>query len=199
MAKSHTLEVPIQGMDCAECTHHVQHALAQLSGVASVHVLLSSEKAVLHLDPDKVDMPAIRKAVASAGNYSVPDTAPAPSVPPTGALTRRLGVVLTGVFVVVLAIVVVGEWLGAFQRLEALVPFPLGVAIVMAGGWPIFRNVIQATLKRHILAHTLMTLGVMAALAVGEWVTAAIVVVFMRVGEYVEHFTTESARRAVKD
>ncbi|HSX79870.1 MAG TPA: cation-translocating P-type ATPase [Candidatus Saccharimonadia bacterium] len=69
----------------------------------------------------------------------------------------------------------------------------------MAGGWPIFRNVIQATLKRHILAHTLMTLGVIAALAVGEWVTAAIVVVFMRVGEYVEHFTTESARRAVKD
>jgi Cd2+/Zn2+-exporting ATPase/Cu+-exporting ATPase len=199
MAKSQTLEVPIQGMDCAECTQHVQHALAQLPGVESVNVLLSSEKAVLLLDPDKVDRPAIRKAVASAGNYSVPDTAPTPSGPPTGAVTRRFGVVLTGVFVVVLAIVVGGEWLGVFQRLEALVPFPLGVAIVMAGGWPIFRKVIQATLRRRITSHTLMTLGVMAALAVGEWVTAAIVVVFMRVGEYIEHFTTESARRAVKD
>jgi Cd2+/Zn2+-exporting ATPase/Cu+-exporting ATPase len=44
-----------------------------------------------------------------------------------------------------------------------------------------------------------MTLGVIAALAVGEWVTAAIVVIFMRVGEYVENFTTASARRAVKE
>ena len=40
---------------------------------------------------------------------------------------------------------------------------------------------------------------VLAALAVGEWATAAVVVFFMRVGEYAESFTTERARRAVKD
>lgn len=199
MAKSQTLEVPVKGMDCAECTQHVQHALAKLPGVESVNVLLTSEKAIMQLDPDKIDMSAIRKAVASAGNYFVPEAGSAPSALPTGALNRRLGVVLASVFVVVLAIVVVGEWLGVFQRLEALVPFPIGVAIVIAGGWPIFRNVMHATLRRQITSHTLMTLGVIAALAVGEWITAAIVVVFMRVGEYVENFTTESARRAVKD
>src|SRR4030042_259775 len=44
-----------------------------------------------------------------------------------------------------------------------------------------------------------MTLGVLAALAVGEWATAAVVVFFMRVGDYAEHFTTERARRAVQD
>jgi P-type Cu+ transporter len=199
MAKSQTLEVPVKGMDCAECTQHVQHALAKLPGVESVNVLLTSEKAIVQLDPDKVDMSAIRKAVASAGNYSVPDTVPVPSLPPTGALHRRLGVVLASVFIIVLAIVVVGEWLGVFERLETLVPFPIGIAIVVAGGWSIFRNVAHATLRRQITSHTLMTLGVIAALAVGEWVTAAIVVVFMQVGEYIEHFTTESARRALKD
>jgi Cd2+/Zn2+-exporting ATPase/Cu+-exporting ATPase len=60
-------------------------------------------------------------------------------------------------------------------------------------------NVIRATLNRQIISHTLMTLGVFAALAVGQWVTAALVVVFMRIGDYVENFTTESARRAVKE
>ena len=50
-----------------------------------------------------------------------------------------------------------------------------------------------------MIAHTLMSLGVVAALAVGEWATAAVVVFFMRVGDYAEHFTTERARRAVKD
>jgi len=61
-----TLEVPVRGMDCHECTQHVQHAIAGLLGVASVNVLLSAEKAVIQLDPKRVDLPAIRKAVAGA-------------------------------------------------------------------------------------------------------------------------------------
>lgn len=95
--------------------------------------------------------------------------------------------------------VVVGEWLGLFEALNALIPLPIGIALVIAGGWSVFRNVIRATLQRQIISHTLMTLGAIAALVVGEWVTAAIVVVFMRVGDYIERLTTESARRAVKE
>jgi Cd2+/Zn2+-exporting ATPase/Cu+-exporting ATPase len=44
-----------------------------------------------------------------------------------------------------------------------------------------------------------MTVGVLAAVMVGEWATAAVVVFFMRAGDYAERFTTEQARRAVKD
>jgi P-type Cu+ transporter len=142
-------------------------------------------------------MPAIRKAVASAGNYSVPETSRLSSTALSGNnFNRRLVTLLAVVFVIVLSVVVVGEWFGLFETLNNLVPFPVGVIL---GGWLVFRNVVQATLKRQVLSHTLMTLGVLAALAVGQWATAAIVVVFMRVGDYVERFTTESARRAVKE
>ncbi len=199
MAGIKTLEIPIAGMDCAECTEHVQHAIEKLSGVESVSVLLASEKAIIRLDPDKVGLPAIRKAVASAGDYSVPETVPSPASRPVGNFTRQLIRLLAIVFGIVLSIVVVGEWLGLFKWLEAFVPFPIGVLIVIVGGWPIYRNVIRATLKRQVISHTLMTIGVIAALVVGEWVTATIVVIFMRVGDYVEKFTTESARRAVKE
>ncbi|MCX8025040.1 MAG: cation-translocating P-type ATPase, partial [Thermanaerothrix sp.] len=54
-------------------------------------------------------------------------------------------------------------------------------------------------LKRQVTSHTLMTIGALAALGVGEWVAAAIVVIFMRVGDFIERFTTESARHAVKE
>ena len=199
MANLQTLEVPIKGMDCAECTQHVQHAISKLDGVKSVDVLLAAEKAIIQLDPEKVDMPAIRKAVTSAGKYSVPETVPLPSTQLMGDFNRRLIILLVVVFSIILAIVVAGEWLGLFKYLDNLIPFPVGVLIVILGGLPIFRNVIRTTLKRQVISHTLMTLGVIAALAVGEWVTAAIVVVFMRVGEYVENFTTEGARRAVKE
>ena len=44
-----------------------------------------------------------------------------------------------------------------------------------------------------------MTVGVIAALVVGEWATAVVVVFFMRVGDYAEKFTTARARQAVRD
>ena len=43
-----------------------------------------------------------------------------------------------------------------------------------------------------------MSIGVVAALAVGQWPTALVIVFFMHVGDYVEHFTTERSRQAVK-
>jgi Cu+-exporting ATPase len=195
MAKLQTLEVPVKGMDCAECTQHVRGAISKLDGVQSVDVLLASEKAIVQLDPQKVSMPAIRRAVASAGDYFVPEGTASGAAPQVGDFNRRLLALLALVFGSVLAIIVAGEWLGLFDLLGELVPFPAGLIVVLAAGWPVFRNVVRATLRRQIISHTLMTIGALAALIVGEWVTALIVVIFMRVGDYVENFTTESARR----
>ncbi len=199
MANLQTLEIPISGMDCAECTMHVQHAIEKLPGVQSVNVFLGTEKAVVKLDPAQVDIPTIRSAVQGAG-YDVPasDSPKADSIS-MGDFNRRLTIMLVSVFAIILSVVIFGEGLGLFDFLNDLIPFPLGVVIVLAGGYPVFMNVIRATLKRQIISHTLMTIGVIAALVVGQWVTAALVVVFMRVGDYVENFTTESARRAVKE
>jgi Cd2+/Zn2+-exporting ATPase/Cu+-exporting ATPase len=199
MANLQTLEIPITGMDCNECTMHVQHAIEKLPGVQSVNVFLGSEKAVVKLDPSQVDIPAIRSAVQGAG-YGVPESVPQPAGPvPIDDFNRRLTVVLVGVFAIILSVVIFGEVLGLFDFLNERVPFLIGLVFVIAGGYPVFLNVIRATLKRQVISHTLMTLGVLAALAVGQWVTAALVVVFMRIGDYVENFTTESARRAVKE
>lgn len=199
MSELKKMEIPIKGMDCAECTQHVQQAISKLSGVASVDVLLSSEKAILRLDPDKVGLSDIRKAVASAGDYSVPETPDATPLPSQADFHRKFNILLASVFSGVLFIVVAGEWLGLFDVLNRIIPLPVGALIVLAGGFPIYRNVIRATLNKQIISHTLMTIGVIAALAIGEWVTALIVAIFMRVGDYVEGFTTESARRAVKE
>ena len=199
MTKVATVEIPICGMDCSECALHVQHALEKLPGVAGADVLLAAEKAIIRLDPTLVGMTEIRQAVADAG-YSVPDSDRAAATESMArSLTRRLLTLLALLFGAVLLIVVVGEWLGVFEMVTELVPFWLGAALVVLTGWPIFRNVVRAALKRQVTSHTLMTLGVLAALAVGQWATAAVVVFFMRVGDYVEHFTTEGARRAVKN
>jgi Cu+-exporting ATPase len=198
MAKTQILEIPVSGMDCAECTRHVQRAIAELPGVEAVDVYLSSEKAVVRLDPTLVELPIIRKAVENAG-YSVSDTDVQPDTLLIGSFARRTATLLAVVFGAVLFLVVVGEGLGLLERITERVPFVVGVIIVIAGGWPTFHSVIRAALNRKVTSHALMTLGVLAALAVGQWATAAVIVFFMHVGDYVERFTTEGARQAVRD
>src|SRR5438445_13170611 len=108
MSELKVLEVSVKGMDCAECTQHVQHAIAALPGIEAVDVFLASEKAIIKLDPSRVDLPAIRQAVAGAG-YSVPESAAiaAPTQSPLlGSFNRRLLTLLGVVFGAVLFVVV---------------------------------------------------------------------------------------------
>jgi len=198
MSKIQTLEVPIEGMDCADCTRHVQSAISKLPGVESADVFLSSEKAVIRLDPTLVELPDIRQAVQNAG-YSVPEEAADSKEAPFGNFTHRIVMLLAVLFGVISFIIVAGEWFGLFERITERVPFLVGLALVVVAGWSIFRNVVRAALNKQVLSHTLMSLGVLAALAIGQWATALVVVFFMRVGDYVENFTSEGARRAVKD
>jgi len=202
-----TLEVPVRGMDCTDCAAHVRHAIAALPGVDGVDVFLASEKAVVRLDPARVSRADIAGAVAAAG-YACPapttgvgasdDAAPAARA--AFANTSRMIFTVFGlVFGAVLLIVVAGEWFGLFDAVTERVPFPVGLALVLCAGGTILWGVLRDLLHRRVTSHTLMTIGLVAALVVGQWTTALIVVFFMRVGGYTESFTTERGRRALKE
>jgi P-type Cu+ transporter len=194
-----TIEIPVQGMDCAECTLHVQKAIAALPGVHGVEVFLASEKAVVELNPQIVDLKAIEKAVQKAGYQVRAAGKEQDGKFQASEYTRPILTLFGAIFGFVLFVVVAGEWLGLISTVTEQVPWPIMLALVLAGGFPIFRNVIRAALQGKVLAHTLMTVGVLAAILVGEWATAAVIVFLMRAGDYAERFTAERARRAVKD
>jgi Cd2+/Zn2+-exporting ATPase/Cu+-exporting ATPase len=200
MEQIQTIEIPIAGMDCTECTQHVQHAISGVDGVKKVDVFLSSEKAIVQLNPSVAKMDSIRTAVKNAG-YSVASKEEETKTPNAALadFSRRMFTAFGLAFGAVIIIVVLGEWLGLLDGLTQLIPFPVGVALVLLGGAPIFLNVIRATLNRQIIAHTLMSIGAIAALIVGEWTTAMVVIFFMHIGGYTERLTAEGARRAVKD
>lgn len=112
----------------------------------------------------------------------------------TGLLTA-FGIAVVGVVV----LVITAEWLGLLDRLSDFIPRPVWLAIVAAGGYPIFRSVLHATLRRKVTSHTLMTVGLVAAMLAGAWPAAVIIVFFMRLADYIEHFTAECARSAVRE
>ncbi len=193
-----TIEIPIEGMDCADCAMHVQKSISTVPYVLSADVLLGAKKALITVENQPDDLSLIRKAVSDAG-YSVPDTHQ-DEIPNAGVIFSRKVLRLFGlVFGTILFIVVVGEWLGLFERVIEQIPWYISLSVILVGGYPIFVKVARAARNRQIISHTLMTLGVLAAVVVGEWVTAAIVVFFMRVGDYAESFTTQRARTAIKE
>lgn len=198
--KTETIELSIKGMDCADCARHVKEAIEAVPGVTEVEVFFSAQKALVSLDPAKAGLVDIRKALKDAGYSIVEPEEDAAAKPPFGGkFTRQIMTLFGVVFGVVLFAAVVGEWLGLFEIATKRVPWPVWLAIILAGGWPVFWNVIRASVKGRITSHTLMTIGMLAAVAVGEWAAAVLVVFFMRIGDYVETFTAERARRALKD
>ena len=191
------IEVPVAGMDCAECTNHVRHALEKIPGVQSVDVMLSSEKAIIRAEPGKVEMSQIRSAVVSAG-YTVPE--PINGKQSTGeSFSRRVFTIFALITGALLFVIVVGEWLGLFNTLTNYIPRAVGTIIVLAAGAPLFVDVFRAAFNRQVTSRTLMTLGVAASLLIGEWPTAGVLVFMMYIGNYVESFTADQSRRAIKD
>jgi Cd2+/Zn2+-exporting ATPase/Cu+-exporting ATPase len=79
------------------------------------------------------------------------------------------------------------------------IPAWLAVAAVLAGGYPIFGNVVRALRRRAVTSHALMTLGIVGALAVGQYAAAAVIVFFMRLADFIEGYTTERSRQAIKE
>jgi Cd2+/Zn2+-exporting ATPase/Cu+-exporting ATPase len=198
MAANETIELSIRGMDCAECAQHVQEALVKAPGVKSAAVYLLAERAVLHIDSDQLDMALVDKAVTDAGYTVGRGGQPTVDVSPQLNIGRQVGRLTAGLFAAVILVVVFGELLGLFEFLTELIPLGVGVVIVFVAGYPVLKKVVSATYHLKVTSHTLMTMGVLAALIVGQWVTALVVVFFMRVGDYVEHFTSDQARQAIR-
>jgi P-type Cu+ transporter len=195
--KQETLELRVTGIDCAECAEHLQHSLAKLSGVSSAQVMFTAEKAVLQRDPAVLDMAAVEKIFAAEGCTIAPISV-ARRADASARSGRSVLVVLGIVVAGVVLVVIVGEVLGLFDWLTVNVPWPLGWVIVGAGGYPVFRETIRNLLHRRITSSTLMSVGAAAALVSGHWPVALVVVVFMRVSDFVESFTAERGRIAIK-
>ncbi len=187
-----TLVLSVEGIDCAECARHVEQALQKVEGVLEVEAFPLARKVAVVVDPSRVDRAAVERILADTGYPVGRDTV-------TVDRAWRRVLVTSAVAVAIVLAVVVAELTRFVDRLNDWIPWPLWLAGSVAGGWPIFRDVVRAARQRRVTAHTLMTLGALAAMVVGAWAAAAIVVLFMRLGAMLEESTGEQAGRALRE
>src|SRR5580698_10280113 len=62
-----TVTLPVLGMTCASCQHHVESALQSTSGVQAAHVDLVAHRATVTFDPRLADATVLETAIRGAG------------------------------------------------------------------------------------------------------------------------------------
>jgi Cd2+/Zn2+-exporting ATPase/Cu+-exporting ATPase len=195
-------ELPIAGMDCQDEANAIEAAVARLAGVHEVRATVAGGRATVLFDPSAVTLDAIKAAIGSTGCAVRAVPAAAAEAEPPEAGRRDVGQVIgwsaLGLVAAVVVVAAIGERVGVFDRALDALPWWVPAVAILLGGWRVFRHVLQAALRLRVTSHTLMTAGVIAAAAIGQWTTAALIVFFMRFADWLEDLTTERSRRALQ-
>ncbi len=75
----------------------------------------------------------------------------------------------------------------------------IALVATLLGGYPIFKEAVANLLARRMTMELSMTIALAAALAIGEFFTALVIVLFVLVAEVLEGLTVGRGRRAIKD
>jgi Cd2+/Zn2+-exporting ATPase/Cu+-exporting ATPase len=75
----------------------------------------------------------------------------------------------------------------------------IGIAAAIIGGYPIYREAFESMLERRMTMELSMTIAIAAALIIGEYVTALVIIAFVLIAEILEELTVGRGRKAIHD
>jgi len=192
VSATESLTLPVLGMTCASCQHHVEAALSATAGVQSAHVDLMANRATVVFDPASVTPEGLVEAIRAAGYDAVLPHADKPSAQPSSdkdlsaAASRKAWITLAAGGAAMLMAMPLDSEMGPLDRaLMDLVPWlyslPLALlrwsllvltAIVVAwAGRGIYQNAWRALLHGSTNMNTLVSLGTGVAFAWSAYAT----------------------------
>lgn len=75
----------------------------------------------------------------------------------------------------------------------------IGVAGLLIGGWPIFKEGFENLIAKRMTMELSMSIAIIAAAAISEFFTALVITLFVLVAEVLEGMTVSRGRRAIRD
>ncbi len=196
-----TRDLPITGMDCADCARTIERGVGQMEGVAVCSINFGAARLGVQFDPQLVDEQAIVTRIRSLG-YDI-DTAVPASVPQIGALPSFMRFVLArkttsaplliGAILLLLA-AALGWW-----AVSDTLAYYLEILALLIAGTPIAWAGLRALFyTRQVTINLLMTLAAIGAVVIGEAAEAATVVVLFALGEALEGFSMQRSRDSLQ-
>ena len=88
-------------------------------------------------------------------------------------------------------------WFSVWEPIAAV--SVIGVAGLLIGGWPIYKEALENIVERRMTMELSMTIAIAAAAAIGEFFTALVITLFVLVAEVLEGMTVSRGRKAIGD
>jgi len=177
----------VTGMDCPSCAKKIENAVTGIPGVENARVLFATEKLVVDAQSD-VSL-RIQDAVQQAG-FTLLGTQATKAESPQASRLKEFGplLLLTTLMVVSWVLDMVNPELG---RIAFIATTLVGLAPVAAKALRLIRSGTPFAIE------TLMSVAAMGALFIGATAEAAMVLLLFMVGELLESYAANRARRGV--
>ena len=177
----------VTGMDCPSCAKKIENAVTGIPGVENARVLFATEKLVVDAQSD-VSL-RIQDAVQQAG-FTLLGTQTTKAESPQASRLKEFGplLLLTTLMVVSWVLDMVNPELG---RIAFIATTLVGLAPVAAKALRLIRSGTPFAIE------TLMSVAAMGALFIGATAEAAMVLLLFMVGELLESYAANRARRGV--
>jgi heavy metal translocating P-type ATPase len=88
-------------------------------------------------------------------------------------------------------------WLHLWEPFSAFSLIGLLAAVI--GGYPIYHEAFESMIERRMTMELSMTIAIAAALIIGEYVTALVIIAFVLIAEILEELTVGRGRKAIHD
>jgi len=184
----HHEAIPIENMDCSDCSLVIEHSVGRMDGVLSVNVNYPTEKMWIEYDNHKVNRAAIEKRVRSLG-YQIPLNEFQARLQENRELLFSL---LSGLFLLI-------GWLGGtFFSFPTYLSIGLFTVAYILGGWDVSRHAWHALRERRLDTDGLMVVAAIGAAFLGEFAEGALLLFLFSLGHALEERALDRARTAVR-
>ena len=180
----------IEGMDCHEEVAILERRLKKLTGLEALDADVLGQRLKIKYDAARLSTSAIAEAVAQTGMRAWLEHE-APVAPAASPATRRVLVVLSGLFVALGMLVE----LGLADRHLAIAAYAAAIA---SGGVYSVRRALHAARSLALDINVLMLVAVAGAMVLGQWGEGACVVFLFALAQLLEARAMERARGAIR-
>ncbi len=191
------LSLLVGGMDCPECAQKIEMALGEVEGVLSASLNFATGRLEVRLRPEGPEAESVKARVRALG-YEVME--PGEKAGGTsretfeGGFSQRKPLFLTlcsGLFTGL------GLLLGVLGYRE-LLTIPFLLAAIFTGGYYIGPKALRAARRLSPDMNLLMSIAVIGAALIGQWLEGATVVFLFSLAQLLESATMDRARRAIQ-
>ncbi|KUO50351.1 MAG: hypothetical protein APF76_11630 [Desulfitibacter sp. BRH_c19] len=179
----------LSGLDCADCARKVEKAVAEYPGVTFAKLNFSVGKIVIE---HQVNENELLKLIEGLGYGAVLDN-PGENRKTSSSWFHDLRLVLTIISGIFILIALITQY---SLKLDALSMY-LYIAAIFLGGLLIARNAFNSLKTLNMDMNVLMTIAIIGAAAIGEWLEGAAVVFLFSVGNTLQNRTMEKTRRSI--